>query len=217
MEPSIALQRKYLLLLNRQYRTLLKVELVPTPSKLSDEDVAKNFQTHMIAMENYYVPKVNKTLKADLEEFKKLAPKEQKAKAPKAPKEEKAPKQPRTKKVKAAAATAAPLVIEQPLALAPMEIAPMASEPMVASVSKKPRKQAAPKKRVLKEMAVKAPKPVKVKAAKEPKPVKVKAAKAPKPVKVKAVKAPKPVKEKAAKAPRKRAVKEKSAAELYFG
>jgi len=79
MFPDIKTQRKYLLLLNRQLRT----QLIPAPSKLSAEDVVKHFEMHMIAKDNYFVPKeTNTLLKVDESLFMKLAPKSKAIPAP---------------------------------------------------------------------------------------------------------------------------------------
>jgi hypothetical protein len=73
MSLSIAQQKNHLLLLNRLHRQALKVELIPTPSKLSDDKVEKLFNEFFKKKEHYYVPKVSSTiLKIDEEEFKKL-------------------------------------------------------------------------------------------------------------------------------------------------
>ena len=73
MSLTIAQQKKHLLLLNRLHRTALKAELIPTPSKLSDDKVEKLFLEFFKKKEHYYIPKVSSTiLKIDEEEFKKL-------------------------------------------------------------------------------------------------------------------------------------------------
>jgi len=73
MSLTIAQQKKHLLLLNKLHRNALKAELIPTPSKLSDDKVEKLFNEFFKKKENYYIPKVSSTiLKIDEEEFKKL-------------------------------------------------------------------------------------------------------------------------------------------------
>ena len=87
MLPSVPVQRKYLLLFNRQSRNMLKSELVPTPSKLSEEDVMIYFKKHMMAKGDYFVPKAAVVLKADEDEYRILsAKKESKPRAPRVPK-----------------------------------------------------------------------------------------------------------------------------------
>jgi hypothetical protein len=98
MLPPIPVQKKYLLLLNRQYRKLLKIELIPAPTTLGDEDVQKYFEIHLMAKDNYFIPKTNKVLQADEKEFAKLAPKAPKVKAPKADKPAKPAKAPKAEK-----------------------------------------------------------------------------------------------------------------------
>lgn len=92
MLPPIPVQRKYLLLLNRQYRKLLKIELIPTPSTISEEDVQKYFEMHLMPKGNYFIPKTNKVLQADENAFAMLAPKPPKVKADKPAKVPKAEK-----------------------------------------------------------------------------------------------------------------------------
>jgi hypothetical protein len=88
MLPSVPVQRKYLLLFNRQSRNILKMELIPTPSKLSDENVSLYFKKHMMAKDNYFVPKGVLVLQTEEQEYKTLgAKKEPKPRAPRAPKE----------------------------------------------------------------------------------------------------------------------------------
>lgn len=73
MSITIAQQKKHLLLLNRLHRNALKAELIPTPSKLSDDKVEKLFNEFFKKKDHYYVPKTTPTiLKIDEEEFKKL-------------------------------------------------------------------------------------------------------------------------------------------------
>ena len=81
MSLTIAQQKKHLLLLNKLHRNALKAELIPTPSKLSDDKIEKLFNEFFKKKDNYYIPKVSSTiLKIDEEEFKKLykEPKEKK-------------------------------------------------------------------------------------------------------------------------------------------
>lgn len=77
MLPSIPVQRKYLLLFNRQSRNMLKSELVPTPSKLSEEDVMIYFIKHLMQKGSYYVPKATMVLKSDEEAFRMLSEKKE--------------------------------------------------------------------------------------------------------------------------------------------
>jgi len=92
MSLTIAQQKKHLLLLNKLHRNALKAELIPTPSKLSDDKVEKLFNEFFKKKENYYIPKVSSTiLKIDEEEFKKLykEPKQKKEVKPMKQEEEK--------------------------------------------------------------------------------------------------------------------------------
>jgi hypothetical protein len=92
MSITISQQKKHLLLLNRLHRTALKAELIPTPSKLSDDKIEKLFNEFFKKKDNYYIPKVSSTiLKIDEEEFKKLykEPKEKKEVKPMKQEEEK--------------------------------------------------------------------------------------------------------------------------------
>lgn len=73
MSLTIAQQKKHLLLLNKLHRNALKAELIPAPSKLSDDKVEKLFNEFFKKKEHYYIPKITSTiLKIDEEEFKKL-------------------------------------------------------------------------------------------------------------------------------------------------
>jgi hypothetical protein len=98
MSITISQQKKHLLLLNRLHRTALKSELIPTPSKLSDDKIEKLFNEFFKKKDNYYIPKITSTiLKIDEEEFKKLYKEPKKAmKKEEKPKEE--PKEEERKK-----------------------------------------------------------------------------------------------------------------------
>jgi hypothetical protein len=77
MDLTIQQKKKHLLLLNKLYRSALKEELIPTPSKLSDDKLESLFTKLFMKKDNFYIPKVkNQILKIDEDEFKKLIPKE---------------------------------------------------------------------------------------------------------------------------------------------
>jgi hypothetical protein len=70
---TVPQMKKHLLLLNRLMRTELKKDIIPVPSKLSEEEVNKYFERLFVKKENYYVPIKSKVeLKIDEELFKSL-------------------------------------------------------------------------------------------------------------------------------------------------
>ena len=76
-------KKKHLLLLNRIIRAETKKDIIPTPSKLTEEDVNKYFKMLFIEKDGYYAPIKNKLeLKVDEELFKGLI-KQPKMKEPK--------------------------------------------------------------------------------------------------------------------------------------
>lgn len=92
MEISILNMRKHLLLLNRLMRSELKKDIIPTPSKLTEDDVNKYFKMLFKPLEEegitYYMPIKNKvSLNIDESLFKELI-KKPKVKAVKAVKTE---------------------------------------------------------------------------------------------------------------------------------
>jgi len=77
-------KKKHLLLLNRLMRTELKKDIIPVPSKLSEEEVNKYFERLFVKKEDYYVPIKSKVeLKIDEELFKSLLVKKVAMKKPK--------------------------------------------------------------------------------------------------------------------------------------
>jgi hypothetical protein len=83
MEINMIQKRKHLLMLNRIIRAETKADIIPTPSKLSEEDVNKYFKMLFIEKDGYYVPIKNKvSLNIDEELFKGLI-KQPKMKQPK--------------------------------------------------------------------------------------------------------------------------------------
>jgi hypothetical protein len=64
--------KSHLLLLNKLHRAEFKKELVPTPSKLNDDEITQYFTRLFIKRDNYYVPKSQVSLKIDEEPFKKI-------------------------------------------------------------------------------------------------------------------------------------------------
>lgn len=84
MDLTITQKKKHILLFNRLYRQALKEELVPTPSKLSDDKIEKLFDKLFMKKDHYYVPKMkNQLLVIDEDEFKKLYKEPKKQKQPK--------------------------------------------------------------------------------------------------------------------------------------
>ena len=93
MEPTIAIKKKHLLLLNRIIRAETKKDIIPTPSKLSEAEVDSFFNKLFVKKDDYYVPIKNKMeIKIDEELFKGLIKKPKMAKEakPMMTKEEKA-------------------------------------------------------------------------------------------------------------------------------
>lgn len=60
MEPTVMQKKKHLLLLNRVIRAETKKDIIPTPSKLSEDDINKYFKQLFISKDGYYVPVKNK-------------------------------------------------------------------------------------------------------------------------------------------------------------
>lgn len=82
---TVSQMKKHLLLLNRLMRTELKKDIIPVPSKLSEEEVNKYFERLFVKKtegeEEYYVPIKSKVeLKIDEELFKSLLVKKKKTK-----------------------------------------------------------------------------------------------------------------------------------------
>jgi hypothetical protein len=76
MDITIPQMKKHLLLLNRIMRTELKTEIIPTPSKLTEEEVNDLFKKLFVRKDDYYVPiKAKVELNIDEELFKQLKPK----------------------------------------------------------------------------------------------------------------------------------------------
>jgi hypothetical protein len=77
MEPAVQVKKKHLLLLNRLMRSELKKDIIPTPSKLTEDDVNKYFKMLFKPLEEegttYYMPIKNKvSLNIDESLFKAL-------------------------------------------------------------------------------------------------------------------------------------------------
>jgi hypothetical protein len=73
MDPTMMQKKKHLLLLNRIIRAETKKDIIPTPSKLTEEDVNKYFKMLFIEKDGYFAPIKNKLeLKVDEELFKGL-------------------------------------------------------------------------------------------------------------------------------------------------
>ena len=84
-------KKKHLLLLNRIIRAETKKDIIPTPSKLTEDDINKYFKMLFIEKDGYFAPIKNKVeLNIDEELFKGLIKqpkmKEPKVKEPKEPK-----------------------------------------------------------------------------------------------------------------------------------
>jgi hypothetical protein len=89
---TIPQKKKHLLLLNRLMRTELKKDIIPVPSKLSEEEVNKYFERLFVKKtegeEEYYIPIKSKVeLKIDEELFKSLLVKKKKTKVELTPEE----------------------------------------------------------------------------------------------------------------------------------
>jgi UDP-galactopyranose mutase len=70
---TIPQKKKHLLLLNRLMRAELKKDIIPTPSKLSDDEVETYFKRLFVEKEGYWSPIKNKvSLDIDEELFKSL-------------------------------------------------------------------------------------------------------------------------------------------------
>jgi len=73
MDLTIMQKKKHLLLLNRIMRAELKKDIIPVPSKLTEEEVNQYFQKLFVKKDDYYVPIKNKvSLDIDEELFKDL-------------------------------------------------------------------------------------------------------------------------------------------------
>jgi hypothetical protein len=72
---STTIMKKHLLLLNRLHKQQLKKELIPTPTKLSKEEITKYFNSLFTQKDNYYIPKLSTELKLNEADFKAIAPK----------------------------------------------------------------------------------------------------------------------------------------------
>ena len=73
MDLTMMQKKKHLLLLNRIMRAELKKDIIPTPSKLTEEEVNQYFNKLFVKKDDYYVPiKTKAELKIDEEQFKEL-------------------------------------------------------------------------------------------------------------------------------------------------
>ena len=73
MDLTIMQKKKHLLLLNRIMRAELIKDIIPVPSKLTEEEVNQYFQKLFVKKDDYYVPIKNKvSLDIDEELFKDL-------------------------------------------------------------------------------------------------------------------------------------------------
>ena len=73
MDLTLMQKKKHLLLLNRIMRAELKKDIIPVPSKLTEEEVNQYFNKLFIKKDDYYVPVKNKvSLSIDEELFKDL-------------------------------------------------------------------------------------------------------------------------------------------------
>jgi hypothetical protein len=73
MDLSVMQKKKHLLLLNRIMRAELKKDIIPVPSKLTEEEVNKYFERLFVKKDDYYVP-VKSKLELNIDEglFKDL-------------------------------------------------------------------------------------------------------------------------------------------------
>ena len=137
MLPSVAVQRKYLVLLNKHFNQVLKASKIPSPSKLTPAQVSIYFNQHFVPKENYYVPKITMDMTPSDDEYMKLAP-----------------KQPKPKVMKVAKATVAATP-----AMAPMDAVAKMAKVRAAKKPKAPMAAAVePKAKTPKAKAAKAPK-----------------------------------------------------------
>jgi hypothetical protein len=73
MDLTMMQKKKHLLLLNRIMRTELKKDIIPAPSKLTEEEINQYFNKLFVKKDNYYVPIKTKTeIMIDEEQFKDL-------------------------------------------------------------------------------------------------------------------------------------------------
>jgi hypothetical protein len=73
MDLTLMQKKKHLLLLNRIMRAELKKDIIPTPSKLTEEEVNQYFNKLFVKKDNYYVPiKTKAEIMIDEEQFKDL-------------------------------------------------------------------------------------------------------------------------------------------------
>jgi hypothetical protein len=81
MDITMMQKKKHLLLLNRIIRAETKKDIIPTPSKLSEEEVDSFFSKLFVKKDDYYIPIKNKMeIKIDEELFKGLIKKPKMAK-----------------------------------------------------------------------------------------------------------------------------------------
>jgi len=73
MLPPIAVQRKYLSLLNKHFRVVLKASQIPAISTMSASQVTLYFNQHFVPKDNYYVPNIKIDLTPSDDEYMKLA------------------------------------------------------------------------------------------------------------------------------------------------
>ena len=73
MDLTMMQKKKHLLLLNRIMRAELKKDIIPTPSKLTEEEVNQYFSKLFVKKDDYYVPiKTKAEIMIDEEQFKTL-------------------------------------------------------------------------------------------------------------------------------------------------
>jgi hypothetical protein len=73
MDLTLMQKKKHLLLLNRIMRSELKKDIIPIPSKLTEEEVNQYFNKLFVKKDDYYVPIKTKTeIMIDEEQFKDL-------------------------------------------------------------------------------------------------------------------------------------------------
>jgi len=88
MDLTMMQKKKHLLLLNRIMRAELKAEIIPIPSKLTEEEVNQYFSKLFVKKDDYYVPIKSKVeLKIDEELFKGLIKRKKTAEEKKTEKE----------------------------------------------------------------------------------------------------------------------------------
>ena len=101
MDLTMMQKKKHLLLLNRIMRAELKKDIIPTPSKLTEEEVNQYFNKLFVKKDDYYVPiKTKAEIMIDEELFKDLVKKPKAIKTKEEKKQEKDTQKEKEKEMK---------------------------------------------------------------------------------------------------------------------